>query len=224
MLRHGGRKAKLHAWKWPGRSASCAPDARHCAAGSPLLRWSRRWARCTMDTARWCGKRGQAASAVVTSIFVNPLQFGANEDLSRYPRDEAGDLAILEAAGCHLVWLPDVAVMYPPGDATTIDVAGPAELWEGEARPGHFRGVATRMRQAVRSGASRSGVFRREGLAAVAGGAADGGGPAPAVGHCRCPDGARAGRAGAVLAQPVPDGGGSCRGAATVRRPASHRA
>ena len=82
-------------------------------------------------------------AAVVTSIFVNPLQFGANEDLSRYPRDEAADLAILDAAGCHLVWLPDVAVMYPPGDATTIDVAGPAEQWEGEARPGHFRGVAT---------------------------------------------------------------------------------
>jgi pantoate--beta-alanine ligase len=86
---------------------------------------------------------GTGGSAVVTSIFVNPLQFAASEDLSRYPRDEAGDLAILEAAGCHLVWLPDVAVMYPPGDATTIDAAGPAELWEGAARRGHFRGVAT---------------------------------------------------------------------------------
>ena len=82
-------------------------------------------------------------AAVVASIFVNPLQFGANEDLSRYPRDEAGDLAALEASGCHLVWLPDLATMYPPGDATTIDVAGPAEQWEGTARPGHFRGVAT---------------------------------------------------------------------------------
>ena len=50
---------------------------------------------------------------------------------------------MLEACGCHLVWLPDVATMYPPGDATTIDVAGPAEQWEGTARPGHFRGVAT---------------------------------------------------------------------------------
>ncbi len=84
-----------------------------------------------------------SGAAVVTSIFVNPLQFGANEDLSRYPRDEAGDLALLEAAGCHLVWLPDVSVMYPQGDATTIDVTGPAEQWEGSARPGHFRGVAT---------------------------------------------------------------------------------
>ncbi len=80
---------------------------------------------------------------VITSIFVNPLQFGPNEDLSRYPRDEAGDLATLAEAGCHAVWLPDVPTMYPPDEATTIDVAGPALNWEGAARPGHFRGVAT---------------------------------------------------------------------------------
>jgi pantoate--beta-alanine ligase len=84
-----------------------------------------------------------SGAATIASIFVNPLQFGANEDLSRYPRDEAGDLAALEAEGCALVWLPDVATMYPAGEATTITVAGPAERWEGEARPGHFRGVAT---------------------------------------------------------------------------------
>jgi pantoate--beta-alanine ligase len=82
-------------------------------------------------------------AGVVTSIFVNPLQFGPNEDFARYPRNEAADLAALEAAGCHLVWLPDVATMYPLGDATTINVAGPAERWEGATRPGHFRGVAT---------------------------------------------------------------------------------
>jgi pantoate--beta-alanine ligase len=79
----------------------------------------------------------------VASIFVNPLQFAATEDLSRYPRDEAGDLATLEACGCQVVWMPGPATMYPPGDATTISVAGPAENWEGAARPGHFRGVAT---------------------------------------------------------------------------------
>jgi pantoate--beta-alanine ligase len=84
-----------------------------------------------------------SGAATAASIFVNPLQFAANEDLSRYPRDEAGDLAALEAEGCALVWLPDVATMYPPGEATTISVAGPAERWEGDARPGHFRGVAT---------------------------------------------------------------------------------
>lgn len=82
-------------------------------------------------------------AGVVTSIFVNPLQFGPNDDLASYPRDEAGDFAILENAGCHLVWLPDRAVMYPEDGATAIEVAGPAERWEGEHRPGHFRGVAT---------------------------------------------------------------------------------
>jgi pantoate--beta-alanine ligase len=84
-----------------------------------------------------------SGAATVTSIFVNPLQFAASEDLSRYPRDEAGDLAILQASGCALVWMPDVPTMYPSGDATTIAVTGPAENWEGAARPGHFRGVAT---------------------------------------------------------------------------------
>lgn len=84
-----------------------------------------------------------SGAATAASIFVNPLQFAANEDLGRYPRDEAGDLAKLEAEGCALVWLPDVATMYPAGEATTITVEGPAHRWEGDARPGHFRGVAT---------------------------------------------------------------------------------
>ena len=84
-----------------------------------------------------------SGAAVAASIFVNPLQFGANEDLSRYPRDEAGDLAKLETDGCALAWLPDVATMYPSDDATTISLTGPAERWEADARPGHFRGVAT---------------------------------------------------------------------------------
>lgn len=84
-----------------------------------------------------------SGAAVAASIFVNPLQFGPQEDLARYPRDEAGDLAALEAEGCALAWLPDVATMYPPDGVTTITVGGPAEGWEGDARPGHFRGVAT---------------------------------------------------------------------------------
>ena len=80
---------------------------------------------------------------VAASIFVNPTQFGPKEDFNRYPRDEAGDLAQLQKAGCALVWLPDVATMYPPGGATTVNVAGPALHWEGAARPTHFAGVAT---------------------------------------------------------------------------------
>ena len=85
----------------------------------------------------------QAKRPVAASIFVNPLQFGPTEDLARYPRDEAGDLAQLAQAGCDLVWLPDVATMYPAEAASTITVGGPALRWEGAARPGHFSGVAT---------------------------------------------------------------------------------
>jgi pantoate--beta-alanine ligase len=85
----------------------------------------------------------EAAETVAVSIFVNPLQFGPKEDFSRYPRDEAGDLAKLDFAGCDLVWMPGVETMYPPGSATAIEVTGPAEGFEGEVRPGHFRGVAT---------------------------------------------------------------------------------
>lgn len=83
------------------------------------------------------------AERVAASIFVNPLQFGANEDLGRYPRREAEDARMLEEAGCHLLWLPSVSDIYPEGFATKIHVGGVSERWEGEARPGHFEGVAT---------------------------------------------------------------------------------
>jgi pantoate--beta-alanine ligase len=81
--------------------------------------------------------------AAIASIFVNPTQFGASEDLARYPRDEAGDLDRLRGAGCDLAWLPQADAIYPPGDTTFIDPSGPAQGWEGDLRPGHFRGVAT---------------------------------------------------------------------------------
>ena len=83
------------------------------------------------------------ADQVAATIFVNPMQFGANEDLARYPRQEAQDARMLEEAGCDLLWLPSVADIYPDGFATTVSVAGVSERWEGEVRPGHFDGVAT---------------------------------------------------------------------------------
>lgn len=85
----------------------------------------------------------KAAERVAATIFVNPLQFGANEDFGRYPRQEAKDAALLEQAGCDLLWLPEAEDIYPPGFATTVSVRGLSERWEGEARPGHFDGVAT---------------------------------------------------------------------------------
>jgi pantoate--beta-alanine ligase len=80
---------------------------------------------------------------VVASIFVNPLQFGANEDLTRYPRQESEDAELLQHHGCDLVWLPTADQLYPPGFATTVSVSGVSDRWDGAARPGHFAGVAT---------------------------------------------------------------------------------
>ena len=83
------------------------------------------------------------ADRVVASIFVNPTQFGPSEDLSRYPRQEADDAAALDAAGCHLLYAPDVAEVYPHGFATEVRVARVSEGLCGAHRPGHFAGVAT---------------------------------------------------------------------------------
>lgn len=83
------------------------------------------------------------AQRVVASIFVNPTQFGPNEDFERYPRNEAGDAALLASAGCDLLYAPDVSQIYPQGYATKVSVAGVSEPLDGAARPGHFDGVAT---------------------------------------------------------------------------------
>jgi pantoate--beta-alanine ligase len=80
---------------------------------------------------------------VVASIFVNPTQFGPNEDLQKYPRPLSRDLELLQSRGCRVAFVPEVGEMYPPEFDTFIDVGRVAEPLEGAIRPGHFRGVAT---------------------------------------------------------------------------------
>ena len=81
--------------------------------------------------------------SVVVSIFVNPTQFGPEEDLNSYPRDTQRDLALLEKEGTDVVFLPSQAEMYPEGFDSWVEVGGVTERLEGACRPGHFRGVAT---------------------------------------------------------------------------------
>jgi pantoate--beta-alanine ligase len=83
------------------------------------------------------------ADRVVASIFVNPTQFGPREDFNRYPRDEAGDLLKLDAAGANLVFVPETAEMYPHGFSTNVGVSDLTEDLCGASRPNHFDGVAT---------------------------------------------------------------------------------
>jgi pantoate--beta-alanine ligase len=87
--------------------------------------------------------RANGADFIVVSIFVNPKQFGPKEDLASYPRNEAGDRALLESKNVDVLFLPTVDVMYPLGSQTTVTAGAVARPLEGERRPGHFDGVAT---------------------------------------------------------------------------------
>src|SRR5688572_4647623 len=88
-------------------------------------------------------KARSRADVVVTSIFVNPTQFAAGEDLSVYPRDPEGDTRKLEEAGCDILFTPSASAMYPDGFDTYVQVDGITSLFEGSFRPTHFRGVTT---------------------------------------------------------------------------------
>ena len=88
-------------------------------------------------------KAREDCASVAVSIFVNPTQFGPQEDLAKYPRDLARDLRLLEPLGVDLVWTPSNEDMYPAGFQTWVEVQGLTERLEGAIRPGHFRGVTT---------------------------------------------------------------------------------
>lgn len=83
------------------------------------------------------------ADVAITTLFVNPTQFGPNEDFSRYPRNFERDLQLSTSAGTDYLFIPDASQMYPTGYATYVNVEGITEVLEGKSRPGHFRGVAT---------------------------------------------------------------------------------
>jgi len=85
----------------------------------------------------------QDCSTVIASIFVNPAQFGPNEDFAKYPRSMETDAGKLAVAGVDALFFPEVAEIYPPGFSTYVNVEGLSERLEGRSRPGHFRGVAT---------------------------------------------------------------------------------
>ena len=122
-------RARVGEWKRGGLRVGFVPTMGNLHAGHhSLVRLAR-----------------EHADRVVASVFVNPTQFGPNEDYARYPRTPEADAAGLGAAGCDLLWLPSVETMYPYGVEATVQVRVPGvtEVLEGAHRPGHFDGVAT---------------------------------------------------------------------------------
>jgi pantoate--beta-alanine ligase len=122
-------RARIGEWKRSGLRVGFVPTMGNLHAGHHSL----------VALAR------QHADRVVASVFVNPTQFGPNEDFARYPRTPEADAVGLQAAGCDLMWLPSVETMYPFGPEATVQVRVPGvtETLEGAHRPGHFDGVAT---------------------------------------------------------------------------------
>ncbi|HVW68397.1 MAG TPA: pantoate--beta-alanine ligase [Steroidobacteraceae bacterium] len=122
-------RERVRLWRSEGRRVAFVPTMGNLHAGHVSL----------IEAARRHGDR------FVASIFVNPMQFGPNEDFAHYPRTPAQDERMLAEAGCSLMFMPDVAEIYPNGSerATRVDVPGLSRILDGEFRPGHFEGVST---------------------------------------------------------------------------------
>jgi len=122
-------RAHVRRWRGEGRRVAFVPTMGNLHAGHVSL----------IEAARRHGDR------FIASIFVNPMQFGPNEDFAHYPRTPAQDARMLADAGCDLMFMPDVVEIYPNGSerATRVEVPGLSNILDGEFRPGHFEGVAT---------------------------------------------------------------------------------
>jgi pantoate--beta-alanine ligase len=120
-------RRRVQGWRQGGLSVALVPTMGALHQGHMKL----------MDQAQ------KMADRVVATIFINPKQFGPTEDLSSYPKREADDFELLNAAGVNLLFAPDAATMYPPGFATTVVVAGVSEILDGQHREDHFNGVVT---------------------------------------------------------------------------------
>src|SRR5579864_8221052 len=122
-------RERVHAWHREGLRVAFVPTMGNLHPGNVSL----------IDAARRHGDR------FVASIFVNPMQFGPNEDYAHYPRTPTRDESMLADAGCNLMFMPDVAEIYPNGSerATRVDVPSLSRILDGEFRPGHFEGVST---------------------------------------------------------------------------------
>src|SRR5665213_1282311 len=122
-------RERVRAWRAQGRRIAFVPTMGNLHAGHMSL----------IEAARQHGER------FVASIFVNPMQFGPNEDYAQYPRTPREDERMLAAAGCDLMFMPDVQEIYPngPENAARVEVPVLSQILDGEFRPGHFQGVAT---------------------------------------------------------------------------------
>jgi pantoate--beta-alanine ligase len=136
-------RAAVGAWRRESRKVALTPTMGALHEGHlSLVRLARR-----------------SADRVAASLFVNPKQFAAHEDLDRYPRDEASDAAKLAAAGCDLLYAPGAGEIYPPGFSTSVTVAGVSASLEGEIRPHFFEGVATVVTKLLLQAAPDIAVF-----------------------------------------------------------------
>src|SRR6202011_2815968 len=122
-------RERVRGWRGEGRRLAFVPTMGNLHPGHVSL----------IEAARRRGER------FVASIFVNPMQFGPNEDFAHYPRTPREDQRMLSTAGCDLMFMPEVAEIYPYGSerATRVDVPGLSRILDGEFRPGHFEGVST---------------------------------------------------------------------------------